>query len=179
MTPSAGVEVRRHDQALQQHFAKPDQALGPQQGQVVIGDPLLAPGAGPLGIHPVGGNPVKLGVQRHAVALDSEGLQATQPLPALVPAFLTAGGDQLIGHEQRPFRFDVFEFGQFFRFVVQPAAVFDRTLVAIAEKPLVAVLPSQFTADATGRALAEIGLVHTPGRVAHDGETGAVGFLAR
>ena len=62
---------------------------------------------------------------------------------------------------------------------MQPAAVFDRALVAIAEKALVAVLPRQFTADATGGALAQIIRVHTPGRVAHDGETGAVGFLAR
>ena len=99
-------------------------------------------------------------------------------MAGIVPAFLAAGGDQLIGKEEGPFRFDPFEGGQFLPFVMQAADVFHHGLMAIAQKAFVAIAAAEISADAFAGALHQLGVFDGPGGVAHHRQAGAVGFLA-
>ena len=126
----------------------------------------------------LGRHHIELRQQGGAVHLNAQLRQLLAPAPGLLPAFLAAGGDQLVGQEQGPFAFDVLELGQLLALVVQAGDVFDHGLVAVATEALVAMAAAQFAADFLAGALHQLGILHGPGRVADHREAGAVHLLA-
>ena len=178
VAPLAGIEIRRGDEAGQQQISQPGEALGPEQGHVVIGQARLAAGLAPFGGDVLGRHQIELRQQGGAVHLNAQLRQLLAPAPGLLPAFLAAGGDQLVGQEQGPFAFDVLELGQLLALVVQAGAVFHQGLVAVAAEALVAVAAAQVAADFVAGAFHQLGILHGPGRVADHREAGAVHLLA-
>ena len=152
--------------------------MRPEQGNVVVGNALLASRLFALGVDAGFRDQIDLRQQLDAVHVDGNLAQPLPPAPGLTPAFFAAGRDQLIGQEQGPFAFDVLELGQFLPFVVQSVVVLDDGLVAVPAEALVAVGPAQFGADLVAGALHKGAVFYCPGRVANHREAGRIDFFA-
>ena len=163
---------------MQQQIRQPGEALGPEQGDVLVGHPDLAAGLAPLGLDQPSRHKVELRQQGLPVDRDAQLRQCLAPLAGFVPAVLAAGGDQLVGEKQGPLAFDVLELGQLLPLVVESAHVLQHGLMAVSKEALVAVGAGQLAADLLPGAGDEGRILDGPGGVADHREAGAVGLLA-
>ena len=176
--PTDRIQIIRGDQAVQQQIRQPGEALGPEQGDVVIGLAGLAAGVASLGGNGRLSHQIKLRQQGHPLHLHAQLRQAPPPAPRLLPTLLATGGQQFVGQEEGPLALDVLKLRQFLRLIVQAAHVFDHRLVAIAAEALVAVGAPEVLADLGAGADHQILVIHGPGWIADHRQTGAVRLLA-
>ena len=94
-----------------------------------------------------------------------------------LPVPLETCVDGEVAVEERPLALDVFEEPQLPRLVVQATLIFPRIFVAIAQKPLAAVLATQLRQDLIDRALYELWLLYSEGGKPDDSEEGGVSLL--
>ena len=66
---AAGIEILGLQEACQQHLPQPGQALGPEQGNVVVGVAILAAGLGAFGLQRGFWNHIQLWVQTLTVVI--------------------------------------------------------------------------------------------------------------
>jgi hypothetical protein len=163
---------------MEQQIRQPGEALGPEEGNVLIGPARLASGVAPLSRDSLRADQIELRQQGHPIHVHTQLRKPLPPATGLLPALLATGCQQLVGQKKGPLALDVLELRQFFRLVMEPAHVLDHRLVAIAAEAFVAIGAAQVLADLAAGAGHQIAVLHSPGGIADHRQAGAVGFLA-
>ena len=144
---SQGIHLAAIQKSILEHLGQPPWTLGPNQGNIFIGQTDLTAGVVSFRLDALGWNVVEFRQETNVTVSLFEFLQATAIFRGTLALAPIIGIQQKVGEKKRPFALDVLEELELTGLVVQTVGVFQDGLVAVPKEALTTIAALQSVHD--------------------------------